>query len=392
MTPLSTLELVGAAGIVVSSALNTLLGFGAGRSRAAPLLGAFFLCMTFSSIASVLIIGWDEWMSPAALRWTRVVGISVSYLLGPLFYAYTQALLWPGRAWRTPQWLLHLAPFLGVFVLCLVDALVPGLQRPLRGGSLMAIAYHAWMIQSGLYFVVALWRAYAARPDLEQLPAVEIALRLTWVRYVLIVISGLWLLSGARRVAIFALGMDGSVINLVNALGSSVALFCLTWFGVRRGILLPFEPQRTTIADAAQGTESGTGTARYARSALDDAGRERVAADLVRLMREQRLYVDPDLDLPGLSRHSGWSSAYISQALNLHLQCNFFEFVNGFRIDDARARLADPSERRTILDVAVACGFGSKSTFNTVFKRMTGATPSEFRRRAGTNEPVGSDA
>ena len=46
-----------------------------------------------------------------------------------------------------------------------------------------------------------------------------------------------------------------------------------------------------------------------------------------------------------------------------------------------RERLSDPAETRTILDLAYASGFTSKSTFNAAFKRQVGETPSGYRRR-----------
>nr|WP_233171659.1 AraC family transcriptional regulator [Dyella sp. ASV21] len=97
-------------------------------------------------------------------------------------------------------------------------------------------------------------------------------------------------------------------------------------------------------------------------------------------MAGEHLYVDSQFDLAALSRRSGWSPNYVSQALNQGRGQNFFEFVNGYRVAAAERYLADPAERRTILEVALACGFGSKSTFNAVFKRITGQTPSGYRR------------
>jgi AraC-like DNA-binding protein len=79
----------------------------------------------------------------------------------------------------------------------------------------------------------------------------------------------------------------------------------------------------------------------------------------------------------------GWPPNYISQALNQGLGQNFFEFVNGFRVAAAECCLADPPDKRTILEVALACGFGSKSTFNAVFKRMTDRTPSQYLTSRG---------
>jgi len=56
--------------------------------------------------------------------------------------------------------------------------------------------------------------------------------------------------------------------------------------------------------------------------------------------------------------------------------------VNGYRIDEAKKLLSDPAHNsEKIISVLYDCGFNSKSVFNTVFKKNTGLTPSEFRRK-----------
>ncbi len=102
------------------------------------------------------------------------------------------------------------------------------------------------------------------------------------------------------------------------------------------------------------------------------------------------MYADPDFNLLRLSQCSGWPPNHVSQALNQGLGQNFFEFVNTFRIASATASLADGSDGRSVLEIALASGFGSKSTFNTVFKRMTGRTPREYRRLPTTDTPAGN--
>lgn len=102
------------------------------------------------------------------------------------------------------------------------------------------------------------------------------------------------------------------------------------------------------------------------------------------------MYADPDFDLLRLSQRSGWPPNHVSQALNQGLGQNFFEFVNTFRIASATASLADGGDGRSVLEIALASGFGSKSTFNAVFKRMTGHTPREYRRLPATDKQADS--
>ena len=73
----------------------------------------------------------------------------------------------------------------------------------------------------------------------------------------------------------------------------------------------------------------------------------------------------------------------LSYLFNETLGTSYTEFVNGLRVDEAKARLADPANAPlTVLAVGLDAGFASKSTFNRVFKEATGETPSAFRQRA----------
>jgi AraC-like DNA-binding protein len=59
---------------------------------------------------------------------------------------------------------------------------------------------------------------------------------------------------------------------------------------------------------------------------------------------------------------------------------NFYDLVNGYRVEEAKRLLLDPkSFNYTILSVGFEAGFNSKTTFNTVFKKFTGLSPTEFR-------------
>jgi AraC-like DNA-binding protein len=61
--------------------------------------------------------------------------------------------------------------------------------------------------------------------------------------------------------------------------------------------------------------------------------------------------------------------------------------VNSYRIEEAGKRLADPAEdHKTILEIAYDTGFYSKSVFNTAFKKFTGMTPSQYKKKVSSEE------
>ena len=74
------------------------------------------------------------------------------------------------------------------------------------------------------------------------------------------------------------------------------------------------------------------------------------------------------------------SSNHLSQAINEQSSLNFYDFVNGYRIEAAKQQLTERDPKRyTILGLALDSGFNSKSAFYKGFKKHTGMTPTAFR-------------
>ena len=115
------------------------------------------------------------------------------------------------------------------------------------------------------------------------------------------------------------------------------------------------------------------------RRQLPDADVTRIGTKLERALENEDLYRNPDLTLRQLSDAVGTTEHRVSEILNHHLDTNFYDFVNGRRITEAKLILQRDRER-AVLDIALEVGFNSKSTFYTAFKKVTGQSPAAFRR------------
>jgi AraC-like DNA-binding protein len=121
------------------------------------------------------------------------------------------------------------------------------------------------------------------------------------------------------------------------------------------------------------------GKTKYQRSTLNPEAAAAILQRMEAAMQGQKLYLEPELTLPMLAEAVQSPSYHVSQVLSEHLGKNFFEYVNTCRIEEAKQMLLDPKKQHyTILAIAFDSGFNSKTTFNKVFKRYTGQTPSEF--------------
>lgn len=97
-------------------------------------------------------------------------------------------------------------------------------------------------------------------------------------------------------------------------------------------------------------------------------------------IRETKVYMEPELTLDKLAESLEITPRDLSMLINRHFEVNFYEFINTYRIDEAKKMLiSEDYENTTITDIYLAVGFNSKSVFYTFFKKFAGMTPSQFR-------------
>ncbi len=121
---------------------------------------------------------------------------------------------------------------------------------------------------------------------------------------------------------------------------------------------------------------------KYKHPSLNPLFVEECVKRLVYLMEIEKLYRDEHISLQSLSERLSISPHQLSQIINKKLDKNFSDFVNAYRIKEARRLLSDPKRaNEKILAIAVDVGFNTRAAFNYVFKKFTKMTPSEYRKK-----------
>jgi AraC-like DNA-binding protein len=101
------------------------------------------------------------------------------------------------------------------------------------------------------------------------------------------------------------------------------------------------------------------------------------------LMEDERIYLNPNLDMNSLAKALELPAYQCSRLINDKFEKGFFDFVNEYRIEEVKRRLKDSNYHHfSILGIALQTGFNSKSSFNTAFKKVSGKTPSDFKKEA----------
>jgi AraC-like DNA-binding protein len=303
------------------------------------------------------------------------LGIPFMYLAAPVFFLYVRSLAFSDFRFRKAD-LLHLLPFVAVWcVMAQQFFLLPAEEKItlLAGGREFSqafwIAFNAvFVIQFSIYFFADLRILRVYREEIRQQYSSVHRINLTWLTVMLYGFILAWLSSVASAVA--RSYFQGVYDQMV--LANFLAFFCFFNFIFYKGLSQP---------------EIFSGVVerpRYEASRLTADEGKRYHERLSVHMESTKPYLDPGLTLKDLASQVSLPPRYLSQIINEYSHRNFYDYVNQFRIEEAKRQLADKTSGRNISEILYAVGFNSKSSFNTAFKEATGVSPSHFRKQAIT--------
>ncbi len=363
MSPLDWISLF----IVSGSAVGFFLALVLFNIRRPPglshrLLGGFVAAYAFLNTGTFLS------HSGIAARHPHLIAVFMPavMLVGPLLYLYVRSLTVPGFRLKKAH-AFHLLPFLvteAIFISLFTFPNAPW-QAGLGPGIIKAFLWLRIPVLLGyLAFSGVALLAYARRLR-ENFSALE-RISLDWLRLL---------------VAAYGLGFVAAVILAQADVPDSILHIAETIIILVIGFKGMTQPE--IFSPGLPGAGRTSSAVKYERSALTKEQADRAEKLLVAVMENDKLYLKEDLSLADLSEKIGLATSYVSQVINERLKRNFYDFVNGYRVEEAQRLLQDPRRNsQKILAVALDSGFASKAAFNRVFKRHLGLTPTEYRARS----------
>ncbi|MCZ4273712.1 helix-turn-helix domain-containing protein [Maritalea porphyrae] len=232
-------------------------------------------------------------------------------------------------------------------------------------------------VQLAIYVVLVVRRLLHYRQQLKDVYASTEQHELNWIIVIGLFSFVFWLVQLQGLLAL--LGIYEALFSPVLYSVAGFALFCTAAFwGLRQRPAL--------VANNDDNFQAEQENRKYENSALTADALERIENRLRAAMRDEQLHKNPNLSLWDLAQHVGASPNYISQTLNTVMNQNFFDFVNSYRIEDAKHLLAH--SEASVLAITYDVGFNSRSSFYMAFKKVTGHTPSAYRKNCpnGHNE------
>ncbi len=300
-------------------------------------------------------------------------------LLGPLIYFYTKANT--QKSFRLQKIdLLHLIPFLIFMIIDWKHLLLSGPEK---------IESYINTVENGIY-PFPLWIRIAKIVLNFSYFLLSFRLTLLYKKHLSQTSSSIdrryfqWLLLFSSTLLIPLVGF--SLVALTQFKIISVTFFAFstgliimtTYFAVlfKPSLFLRF-PNQMESMDQEQEEKK-----KYEQSSLQDAQKDRLVSKLLSFVETEKPYLEPELTLGQLSEQVDIPAHYLSQIINERIQKSFGDFINNYRVEKAKVLLTDQKYNHyTIISTAYEAGFNSKSAFYSAFKKFTGTTPSEYRKR-----------
>ena len=119
-------------------------------------------------------------------------------------------------------------------------------------------------------------------------------------------------------------------------------------------------------------------SSKYEKTGLTPEKSTLYLEQLMEYMEKNKPYLDNELKLLTLAKELEIAPHHLSQVINEHLNLNFFDFVNQYRVEEAKKELTKGLDNRTLIAIAFDVGFNNKASFNNYFKKYTGMTPTHY--------------
>jgi AraC-like DNA-binding protein len=358
-----------------------------------------FLCIFYIAPWMLGFGGWYD--TPPYRDILFYVPFQHLYLMGPVIFFYVQSLLNPSFRFGKKE-SLHLLPGILYLLFCIImvitDKLVLKKYYFLANGE--DPDFDTWYQVTGfvsmlLYFFLSL-RYYSLYKKLI-VQAVSYAddVLFRWIKNFLLA----FLIMLCVRIVFFIIGQFTdlwysdtwwyflafailfyyiAISGYANSVETKLA-FKANLVTYRPVLLLGYKPANNRYETVEEATDVID---------IEPTEKERASSDellnewkprLLHLLREEKLYQDPELSLTQVAKQLHSNPSFISMLVNRGFAMNFNDFINQFRIEAVKEMLSEGKHKnQTLLGIAFDCGFNSKATFNRAFKKATGQNPKEY--------------
>lgn len=334
-------------------------------------LGIFFLSLAFN-IFNYFLFQHIQFFLSTPIVHVLYAGSPFAFAYAPALYLYLRFSIRPVQKLMFKH-LLHFVPFLALAMyIFFFFTILPIsskreilIQSSLFGKSIYTILVACIHLQVLVYSIIFIREIVTYIKHLKNLYTSKEKLNFTWLLFIFGAIFCLWLLDLSRFV--FTFFSESLKLILESILFTGFLIFCYLFLYKAMSIRFTQKDEDIKPENKKQSLSFGL--------------KKIYEQKLTQYMKVSKPYLDPDLNLYDLSKLVSIPPRSLSEVLNSSFQQNFYDYINSYRIKESEQLFRSSLEAdKTILEVLYEVGFNSKSSFNTAFKKLTGMTPTEYRR------------
>jgi len=197
---------------------------------------------------------------------------------------------------------------------------------------------------------------------------IESSKKITWL-YFIVIFYNLYCLAVVITSALtLFLGLNFLLPHTFNYSALLALVFILAFYGLHQKTISLYTEKEVHESHLSQSLN------------IPQSRRVSIQADLEEYFKKEKPFLNPDLSMTILADHLKVPKHHLTEVMNADMGMNFFQYVNKFRVEAVMKMLTDPRNHFSVEAIGYECGFSSKSSFFTVFKNLTGKTPSEYKK------------
>lgn len=363
-------------GIFLSLFLS-ILALGKKQKSLPDIILAIWLFIIALHLTNYYLYSLDYWS-----RYPHLIGVMLPLPLfhGPMLYLYTLHSLRPDRSLRKKDYLhflpamatwIYMIPF--YFFYTIEEKILVDTGQVDDSGIFSIIMIVAFIISGLTYPILAFRKLTTYKQVVEDNFSNDSRISLDWLKFwiygvglLYLTVAAISMLEGGLGV-VFPFNTDFIVYILLV-----FYVICIGYFGIRHQDIFTVGETNQPVS-LVQSNSQGE----YRKSGLKQEIAVTVHENLQEYMLSKKPHLNPKLTLSELANGMDVTPNHLSQIINQYEKVNFHDFINGYRVEEFIER-ASANQAYSILSHAYDAGFNSKSTFNNVFKKLKGVTPSRY--------------
>lgn len=311
-----------------------------------------------------------------------------AFTIPPLHYLYTKFLVDRSKKFTRLDW-LHFLPLVLYKLYLIPDFLKSGEVLYETTSKLeyefLPLQFHIfnWMIviQGIVYLSLSIFMIRRYSRQIKNIFSSIEKIKMDWLQTITYLALFMIAVFAVENIFLLA-GTNLSNYFNFSSIMSAVNIYVMGYLGLYRSEVFGESKIDRALTQIPIENENKDPEKKYEKSGLTPKKNKQCLKNLHNLMQEEKPYIDSELTLGRLAEMLDISPHNLSEIINSSLNQNFFDFINKYRVEAVKQNLLDPSQKHfTVIAIAFDAGFNSKTAFNTIFKKHTGHTPSQFRKQ-----------